>query len=178
MAHDLNTPIPHDPDPESSRSSNNNSNNSHMTYHHHQQSDGRPTPTDTDKRRESVEDLAPRYDCQTCPRTFKTASAAARHMSALDHWPRECSFCDAARPSARRLRDHEHKQHHYCAECNQRFRDESSIINHLMSNPHRESFLLQCLYCGGKFEAPGSVIKHQNEGSCPHNTPRSGRFIC
>lgn len=68
------------------------------------------------------------YDCDlaTCPREFRSESAAHQHMSAMGHWVAEfpCETCDLAFDTEEEVVDHMTLNWHYeryCVACDRYF---------------------------------------------------------
>jgi DNA-directed RNA polymerase subunit RPC12/RpoP len=69
----------------------------------------------------------PDFECERCPRWFRSWQACFQHMSAKNHFALECHICDETWPTEEDRTTHENEDHYYCADCDSTFRNYNNI---------------------------------------------------
>lgn len=68
-----------------------------------------------------------RYECQDCGREFNTERAMMQHKDAKNHRPFECHVCYDTFWDEEDREEHEHDDHHYCADCDRHFQSFNNL---------------------------------------------------
>lgn len=108
----------------------------------------------------------PNFECETCPRWFRSQGACDQHMNDLNHWPFECSICDETWPTEEECTDHEIEIHLYCADCQRTFQNLNNIRMHRNSSVHKGR-QIQCPFCQANYTTATGVTHHVESGGCP-----------
>ncbi|EJT47568.1 hypothetical protein A1Q1_03589 [Trichosporon asahii var. asahii CBS 2479] len=100
----------------------------------------------------------PTFECETCPRYFKTDAARWQHMDACNHFSIECDMCDETWPTMDMLREHERDDHDYwhCEECGDGFYAEWELQEH-----REDEHLRECQWCDMFFEFDSQLEDHE-----------------
>ena len=112
--------------------------------------------------------------CDLCNEKFKNKSELKEHWE-IDHEIRvyECVHleCEEKYIIEEMWREHMKEKHEigfYCEHC-----DEYCLFEEQLEE-HKESHVVECVYCKEKFESIDKVIEHENEGECDQCGKRLG----
>ncbi|KAK4112878.1 hypothetical protein N656DRAFT_731338 [Canariomyces notabilis] len=115
----------------------------------------------------------PDFECERCPRWFRSWQACFQHMSAKNHFALECHICDETWPTEEDRTTHENEDHYYCADCDRNFRNYNNLKMHLQSRIHRGE-QMACPFCKRCFTTSTGVAHHLESSACP-NAPHINR---
>lgn len=107
----------------------------------------------------------PEFECDVCPRYFKTSHSAQQHMESRRHFPHLCAFCGERWPTAAELRSHEEEDHDHwvCDECGDVF-DYDSKREHHERTTHR----FECEWCPCEFPSAARRRRHEVKAHHAH----------
>ncbi|KAH7134205.1 hypothetical protein EDB81DRAFT_93278 [Dactylonectria macrodidyma] len=111
----------------------------------------------------------PDFECDTCDEYFDDEDDRREHMDFYGHWPDdapECHMCYDRFSNKTERKDHEHREHLYCAECDREFNNWNNIQQHLNSSRHRGS-VIECPFCKKTCGTATGLTHHLERGSCP-----------
>ncbi|KAK8041281.1 hypothetical protein PG994_014288 [Apiospora phragmitis] len=107
----------------------------------------------------------PKFECDTCSRTFGSETARFQHMSNLEHFEFGCRRCSWTWPTEEQLTEHEHDDHNYCKECDRTFMSRNSLTQHLRSSRHQGQNI-KCPFCKNCFATATGLTHHLETGAC------------
>ncbi|KAF1734773.1 Zinc finger and BTB domain-containing protein 17 [Beauveria bassiana] len=110
-----------------------------------------------------------RYECQDCGREFNTERAMMQHKDAKNHRPFECHVCYDTFWDEEDREEHEHDDHHYCADCDRHFQSFNNLRMHLNSSRHRGG-TIACHECSKNFTTATGLAHHFEMNGCPNKT--------
>ncbi|KAL4912029.1 hypothetical protein BDW62DRAFT_195537 [Aspergillus aurantiobrunneus] len=126
----------------------------------------------------SLDHWAPRFECETCTKTFSSQNAAIQHMNATGHWAPKipCETCNhkfytqsAANQHVKALGHYQH----YCKSCDRQFPNDNNLRMHLNSKIHRGRNIV-CPFCKAGYTTASGLSHHLETSSCP-NAPHLSR---
>lgn len=117
----------------------------------------------------------PAFECDACPRYFKSERARFQHMHASNHFAHRCQQCPQTCPSLERLQRHEenvHQDYWACGECDLVFLAAEDLREH-----EAEDHWFECEECEEVWHSRTELDEHERDvhwldcGWCPGRFP-------